>query len=67
MYINENIPCRPLNDYPTFSHLEVIAIKIHQHKRRRLFIGIYKPPSQSNNEFTNRLSLIIPYSRKLTF
>ena len=25
------------------------------------FIGIYKPPSQSDDEFTNRLSLIIDY------
>ena len=41
--------------------MELIAIEIHQNKRRWLFIGIYKPPSQSDNEFTNRLSLIIDY------
>ena len=50
-----------LNDHPTFPNLELIAIEIHQNKRRWLFIGIYKPPSQSDNEFTNRLSLIIDY------
>ena len=61
LYINENILCRPLNDHPTFSNVELIAIEIHQNKRRWLFIGIYKPPSQSDNEFTNRLSLIIDY------
>ena len=61
LYINENIPCRPLNDHPTFPNLEVIAIEIHQNTHRRLFIGIYKPPSQSDEEFTNRLSLIINY------
>ena len=62
LYINENIPCKPLIDHPTFSNLELIAIEIHQNKRRWLFIGIYKPPtSQSDNEFTNRLSLIIDY------
>ena len=61
LYINENIPCGPLNDHPTFPNLELIAIEIHQNKRRWLFIGIYKPPSQSDNEFTNRLSLIIDY------
>ena len=62
--INENIPRRPLNDHPTFSNLELIAIEIHQNKRRWLFIGIYKPPSQSDHEFTNRLIriyLIIDY------
>ena len=61
LYINEKIPCKPLNDHPTFSNLEVIATEIHQNKRRWLFIGIYKPPPQSDNEFTNRLSLIIDY------
>ena len=45
--------------------MELIAIAIHQNKRRWLFIGIYKPTSQSDNEFTNRLSLIIDcYSPK---
>ena len=61
LYINENIPCRPLNDLPTFPNLELIAIEIHQNKRRWLFIGIYKPPSKSEREFTNRLSSIIDY------
>ena len=41
--------------------MELIAIKIHQNKRRWLFIGIDKPPSQSDKEFANRLSLIIDY------
>ena len=26
LYENENIPCRPLNDHPTFPNLELIAI-----------------------------------------
>ena len=41
--------------------MELTAIEIHQNKRKWLFIGIYKPPSQSDNEFTNRLRLIIDY------
>ena len=61
LYINENFPCKPLNDHPIFSNLELIAIEIHQNKRRWLFIGIYKPPPQSDSEFTNRLSFIIDY------
>ena len=51
LYINENISCRPLNDHPTFPNLELIAIEIHQNKRRWLFIGIYKPPSQSDKDY----------------
>ena len=46
---------QPLNDHPIFPNLELI----YQNKHRSLFIGIYKPPSQSENEFTNRISLII--------
>ena len=61
LYINEKIPFRPLNDHPAFPNLELIAIEIHQNKRRWLFIGVYKLPSQSDNEFTNRLSLITDY------
>ena len=61
LYINENIPCRPINDHPTFPNLELIAIEIHQNKRRWIFIGMYKPPSQNDWEFTSRLSSIIDY------
>ena len=59
LYINKNIPCRPLCDHPVFSDLELMATKIHQNKRRWLFLGIHKPQSQSDNEFTNKLYLII--------
>ena len=38
-----------------------MAIEINQTKRKYLFIGIYKPPSQSAKEFTNILSLTIDY------
>ena len=61
LYINENTPCRPLNGHITFPNLKLIAIEIPPNKRRWLFIGIYKPPSQSSNEFTIRLNLIIDY------
>ena len=61
LYINKNIPCGSLTDHPTFANSELIAIEIHQKKRRWLFIGICKSPSQSDNKFTNRLSLIIHY------
>ena len=52
-----------LNDHPTFPNLELIANEIHQSKCRWLFIGIYKPPSQSDKEFTN-ITTIDYYSPK---
>ena len=56
LYINENIPCRPLNYHPAFPNLELFDIEMAQNKCRWLFMNIYKPPSQSDNKFTNRLS-----------
>ena len=55
----DNIPCRPLSNRPIFSDLELMAIEIHQNKRRWLFLGIYKPPPQSDNECKNKLTLVI--------
>ena len=34
LYINGNIPCRPLNDHPTFPNLELIATEIQKNKCR---------------------------------
>ena len=61
LYINENISFRPLSNHPTFSDLELIAIEIHRNKCRWLFLDIYKPPSQTDIEFTNKLSLVIDH------
>ena len=52
-YINENILCRPPSGYLTFFDLELIVVKIHQKKLIWLSLSIYKPPSQSDIEFTN--------------
>ena len=37
IYINENIPCRYLNDHYSFHNLELIAIEINRNKRRWFF------------------------------
>ena len=42
LYINENIPCRPLNKHPNFLDLELIVFELHQSKHKWLFQGIYK-------------------------
>ena len=44
-----------------FSDLELMAFEIHQRKRKWLFLGIYKPHSQNDMEFLNRISLIIDH------
>ena len=61
LYINENIPCKPLSNHPMFSDLELMAFELHQSKRKWLFLGIYKPLSQNDIEFLRRISLILDY------
>ena len=56
LYVNENIPCKPLTDYPVFSDLELMAYELHQSKHQWLLLGIYKPHSQNKIEFLNRIS-----------
>ena len=38
-----------------------MAFELHQSKRKWLFLGIYKPPSQNDTEFLKRISLILDY------
>ena len=40
LYINENIPCRPLNEHPKFTDLKLIVFELHQSKQKWLFLGI---------------------------
>ena len=49
--INENIPCRTLNEHLRFPDLELIIFEFHQSKHIWLFLGIYKPPCQDDIEF----------------
>ena len=44
-----------------FSDLELMAFELYQSKRKWLFLGIYKSPSQNNIKFLRRISLILDY------
>ena len=61
LYINESIPCKPLSNHSMFSDLELMAFELHQSKRKWLFLGIYKSPSQNDIEFLRIISLILDY------
>ena len=61
LYINENIPCRLLNEHPKFPDLELILFELHQSKRKWFFQGICKPPCQNDTEFPNRLNSILDH------
>ena len=61
LYVNKNIPCKLLTGHPTFSDLELMTFELDQSKCKWLLSGIYKPPSQNDTEFLNRISLFIYY------
>ena len=61
LYINENIPCRPLNEHPKFPDLKLIVFELHQSKRKWLFVCIYKPPCQNDTEFLNHINSILDH------
>ena len=61
LYINKNIPCKPLSNHTMFSDLEFMTFEFHQSKQKWLFLGIYKPPSQNDIEFLRSIFLILDY------
>ena len=46
LYINENIPCKPLQEHVDFPHFEVIAIKFYQNNQKWLLLGLSKQLNQ---------------------
>ena len=50
LYLNEEIPCKFLNNHPIVPNAEIICMKCHQLKRKWL-LRCYKPPTQSDLEF----------------
>ena len=48
---------RQPTDHPVFSDLELMAFELHQRK----FLGIYKPHSQNDIKFLNRIFSIMAY------
>ena len=64
LYINENILCKLLTDHPVFSDLALMVFELDQSKGKWQLSGIYKPSSQNDIEFLNRIpSIIYSYLR----
>ena len=59
LYINENIPCKPLQGHIHLPNFEVIAIEFYQNNQKGLLLGSYKPPNQKTSDFIQNLSLIL--------
>ena len=59
LYINENVPCKSLQEHVDSPHFEVIAIKFYQNNQKWFLLGLYKPPNQKTNNFIQNSSLIL--------
>ena len=51
-YIREGITCKVLANQTVSPNLEMMAIEFQQMKHTWLFLDVYKPPIQSDSEFT---------------
>ena len=58
-YINEGIPCKVLTNQTVSPNVEMVAIEFHQMKCKWLLLGVYKPPVQSDSEFTEKIIRIL--------
>ena len=58
-YINENIPCKLINDEIIPSDIEMIMFEFLVKTRKWLCIGLYKSPSQNENYFLDILSNVL--------
>ena len=58
-YINENIPCKLINDEFIPSYIEMIMCEFLVKTRKWLCIGLYKSPSQNENSFLDIFSKVL--------
>ena len=61
LYLNEEIPCRFLNNHPIVPNAEIICIEFHLLKHKWLLLGCYKPPAQNDLEFIASITKIVDF------
>ena len=59
LYINENIPCKPLQEHVHLPNFEVIAIEFYQNIQKWLLLGLYKLQNQKTSDFIQNLNSIL--------
>ena len=65
LYINKNIPCKPLHEHLHLPNFEIIAIEFYQNNEKWLLLGLYKPPNQKIGDFIQNLSLRLDLLKKI--
>ena len=59
LYINKNIPCKPLHEHVQLPNFEVIAIEFYRNNQKWLLLRLYKQPNQITSDFIQNLSLTL--------
>ena len=59
LFINENIPCKPLQEHVHLPNFEVIATEFYENNQKWFLLGLYKPPNQKTSNLIQNLSLIL--------
>ena len=61
LYLNEEIPCKFLNNHPIVPNAEIICIEFLQLKHKWLLLGCYEPPTQSDLESVASFTKIVGF------
>ena len=61
LYLNEEVPCKFLDNHPILPNVEIICIELHELKRKWLLLGYYKPPTQSDFEFIASITKTVDF------
>ena len=51
LYINENSPCKPLQEHIHLPNFEIFGTEFYQNNQKWLLLGLYKPPNQKTSDF----------------
>ena len=52
LYINENIPCKPLQKHIHLPNFEIIAIEFYQNNQKWLLLGLYTTKSENERLYS---------------
>ena len=59
LYVNENLPGKIINSYKFKENSEVILFEFSVSKKKCLLLGNYRPSSQNDLSFMNKLNLAL--------
>ena len=59
LYINKDIPCKPLHEHEHLPNFVVIAIECYHNNQKWILFGLHEPPNQKTSGFIQNLSLLL--------